>query len=889
MPDDRRLTISTASARLSVDEVQQHHFSTVRRGFDPGEVRGMLELIAREMAGAAEREAELRTALADAERRAASPEVDEETLTAVLGQETARVLRAARDAAADMVSRAEEEAARARAEAQEQAEQVVSRAEQHAAERIAQSDAAAADTRRRAQDEATARVEHARAEADAMLVQARTECRSMVQEAQELRARVLSDLAKRRRSLHSQIEQLRAGRERLAQTIQGVRHAVDEIADELLHAEDEARQAAEAVRAMPQPDDVLGEPDADAPDLSGVSAAPGDVTPGDWRAAAGGTVTGPAGAVSAGDAAPGDVVPGDWRVVPGGAATGPVGAAVPSAVVSRAVALPDEGTPAVPAAGGSVADGGSGRGRGRRRTTGAAAGTGAEAAEAGARAGSGIGDLGTGAGPGVATSGSAARRASATTDEAEQPGDDAVGKVGARAGDGEAGGPAGTVADNAAGEQESGSAPGSATDDAVGRPPEGDVDALFARLRAARGAGDPGATEPRDGDAAPSPDDGGRAAPVRGTGAGQGQGQGPGPGKGAGAGAGVGVGVGGVSPAFSMLDDDDGPAVRILQHDAKPRPRRRHPARPVGAAPAGGAPAADMSAAPVDPAVTGAVPGSVADASTEAGRAGRVEAGSADEAGGAVDAPTGTTSDGAPGTTSDGAPGAAADADREPASELDAAAADPELARRDELVRPVIAGLARRLKRALQDDQNDLLDRLRNAGAGRADGTALLPDESEHRARYVIAVREHLDEAARAGTAFCGASAADAPPMAAVADELAGALVSALRRRLDLGNGAADDQQAAERVGAAFREWKGSRVEALATDHIVAAFSQAVVAGTPAGSELRWVVDDDGGACADCDDNALDDGVPAGQEFPTGHRHPPAHAGCRCLLVPVSP
>ncbi len=335
-----------------------------------------------------------------------------------------------------------------------------------------------------------------------------------------------------------------------------------------------------------------------------------------------------------------------------------------------------------------------------------------------------------------------------------------------------------------------------------------------------------------------------------------------------------------MSPAFSMLDDDDGPAVRILQHDAKPRPRRRHPARPVGAAPAGEAVAAAMPAAPTASTVIVATPGSVAGEATEADRAGGVEVGAGGDVGSAGDAPTGATSG--------GAPGAEADADRGSASEVDAAAADPELARRDELVRPVIAGLARRLKRALQDDQNDLLDRLRNAGAGRADGSALLPEESEHRARYVIAVREHLDEAARAGTAFCGSSAT-APPMAAVADELAGALVSALRRRLDLGDSAADDQQAAERVGAAFREWKGSRVEALATDHIVAAFSQAVVAGTPAGSELRWVVDDDGGACADCDDNALDDGVPAGQEFPTGHRHPPAHAGCRCLLVPVSP
>jgi hypothetical protein len=27
--------------------------------------------------------------------------------------------------------------------------------------------------------------------------------------------------------------------------------------------------------------------------------------------------------------------------------------------------------------------------------------------------------------------------------------------------------------------------------------------------------------------------------------------------------------------------------------------------------------------------------------------------------------------------------------------------------------------------------------------------------------------------------------------------------------------------------------------------------------------------------------------VPRGEAFPTGHPHPPAHAGCRCLLAPM--
>ena len=68
----------------------------------------------------------------------------------------------------------------------------------------------------------------------------------MVDEAQGLRARVLADLSRRRKVLHAQIEQLRAGRERLAETVQDVRRSIDAIAEDLFAAEDNARLAAEA-------------------------------------------------------------------------------------------------------------------------------------------------------------------------------------------------------------------------------------------------------------------------------------------------------------------------------------------------------------------------------------------------------------------------------------------------------------------------------------------------------------------------------------------------------------------------------------------------------------------------------------------------------------------
>ena len=160
----------------------------------------------------------------------------------------------------------------------------------------------------------------------------------------------------------------------------------------------------------------------------------------------------------------------------------------------------------------------------------------------------------------------------------------------------------------------------------------------------------------------------------------------------------------------------------------------------------------------------------------------------------------------------------------------------------------------------------------------------------DHQRRYVTAALEHLQDAARSGATFAGGKPDDAPAVDAVAGELAAAIVMPLRRRLD-GAGASvnagDDSALIEHVGAAFRDWKGARVERLAGDEALAAFSRASLAAAPPAVSLRWIVDDGGTQCPDCDDNALAGPLGRGETFPTGHPCPPAHAGCRCLLAPV--
>ena len=217
------------------------------------------------------------------------------------------------------------------------------------------------------------------------------------------------------------------------------------------------------------------------------------------------------------------------------------------------------------------------------------------------------------------------------------------------------------------------------------------------------------------------------------------------------------------------------------------------------------------------------------------------------------------------------------------------------LQRRDETVGAIEAALTRRLKRALQDEQNDLLDRLRGMRP-RPTAASVLPTRSEHAARFAEASRPFLGQAASAGAAFVGSIIGEGAvhgegleELDVLADNLAGAIVAPLRRRLEevLSASEGDDRVAlGESFGAAYREWKTSRIELTAADHVASAFAGGAFAATPSGTPLRWLVEDTDGPCPDCDDNALADPLPKGERFPTGQRHPPAHTGCRCLLVP---
>lgn len=209
---------------------------------------------------------------------------------------------------------------------------------------------------------------------------------------------------------------------------------------------------------------------------------------------------------------------------------------------------------------------------------------------------------------------------------------------------------------------------------------------------------------------------------------------------------------------------------------------------------------------------------------------------------------------------------------------------DELFARRDRAIDESLAILTRKVKRALQDDQNMTLERLRDV---RGPISSELEDELDQRRRYVEASVDALADATAAGVQFAFdesgvSSGVDA--RASVDDcaaDLAVTIVLALRKRI-LADGNGD---AVERANAAYKEWRGARVERLCTDAARRAFHLGVTTASQ-GRNLRFFPAPNDAPCDAC---ALDAAAPpraAGQSFPSGSPYPPLHAGCACTVVP---
>ena len=728
MAPERRSLI-TSEPTLSAEEVLHRTFATTFRGLDPGEVRAFLERVATELRSLRERNQELEQRLREAESRAAHPELDEATLMNALGEETARVIRSAHEAAADIRGKAEENAQRILREGHEEATRLRADADRVLTVRTEEADAAAASFREAAESWGEAVRSRASEEAAQVIDEARAEGRRMVEEAQAVRAKVLGDLSRKRRVAAVQVEQLRAGRERLLESYRLVRATLDEVTDDLQRAEAEARSAAStAATKVADIDDVSAEE---------LEAAMREV-----------------------------------RELETSLRAQPLEDAPPTAEVEPAVAEEPAPEPV--------------REPTRISTT---------------PPRSAVRVVEVGEAP-KSKAAPAAEPPAGVDAETPGAGDTIVIAIDAE----QAGGPAPT------GDERRGSS-----------------------LRILR---------------RPKSDEAKRAAS---------------------------------RPAIAPAAD--GESVRII------RPAKSEPAAPEPALkPAAPAePAASEAADAVVAAVASAVDAPAVDELFARIRADREQAVADAEQ---VLAEPAASGEDEPEPAAEAAETAEAVEPAAPEESVVGNADEGLLQQRDATLDGIEQQLARKLKRALQDDQNDLLDRLRKRGKGTFAG--VLASHGDQSARFRDISGALLDQAARAGVEFAGPAAAADPQVAVadLADELATSLAGPLRSRLEQSLQATDDEgedesTAVERIGMAYREWKAQRIERLAGDQVVAAFTRGTFLATPEGGALRWVVSDLDGPCPDCDDNALAGPTSRGEAYPTGQPHPPAHAGCRCLLAPA--
>jgi hypothetical protein len=229
------------------------------------------------------------------------------------------------------------------------------------------------------------------------------------------------------------------------------------------------------------------------------------------------------------------------------------------------------------------------------------------------------------------------------------------------------------------------------------------------------------------------------------------------------------------------------------------------------------------------------------------------------------------------------------------APEVEVEVADTPFGRRDAELTPLIVAAARKLKRVLADEQNDVLHAMR--GQKKVTFESLFPSLAEHVERYAEAITSELRASALAGAASIDSrsesthlkAVTKAAAVKPAVEALGSTVVQPLRDRVERAvvdtTGDPDDLVSA--IRAIYREWKTQRIDEHLDDVALAAFGHGQLAAVKPGMPLCWSVDPHGPACPDAEDNALAGMVAAGEEFPTSHRCAPAHEGCRCMLQPA--
>ena len=197
------------------------------------------------------------------------------------------------------------------------------------------------------------------------------------------------------------------------------------------------------------------------------------------------------------------------------------------------------------------------------------------------------------------------------------------------------------------------------------------------------------------------------------------------------------------------------------------------------------------------------------------------------------------------------------------------------------------AGFRRRLKRAVNDDQSDVLDRLR-AGRGPI-GAAELPTLDDQLDGYVTALRPALGDMVAAGGELLGRSDEPVAALDNLCVQLAKHIVDNLRLpTIDVIEATVDHDREAilDPVRAIYRDFRNALLPDLIDDALHEAFALGLFNAVDRDGLVLWVTDPRLDPDPICEDNSASAALAKGTDFPSGHARPLSMPGCRCLAIP---
>ena len=225
---------------------------------------------------------------------------------------------------------------------------------------------------------------------------------------------------------------------------------------------------------------------------------------------------------------------------------------------------------------------------------------------------------------------------------------------------------------------------------------------------------------------------------------------------------------------------------------------------------------------------------------------------------------------------------------------------DASMDERDKLLLPVEKQLSKALRRLASDEQNEVLDYLRRIKTSRPDFAKVLESSDRVLTKFADSLLDDFTQAVAAGSEFWAAvSGVTAGSLFSEDDQIEECLRSNLEQFLEIhrahlersfrdGDEAGlENNERAERIRATYRDWRSGSLTELAGDLAIAGFTQGERLAAGPGTQWCWAVDHGGLPCADGEDNALEGAIACGDPFPTGDITPPAHPGCRCILLPA--